>query len=327
MLKHHVQVDGHNIYVVESSLGGPSTPSSSNATATSASVVLVPGHGDVTSAWNAVQRLLPPSIRSFTYDRLGLGQSDATDLPRPATILAQELKSTLKACDVPPPYLLVGHSYAGIICREFLAKYDEDVVGLVYVDANQENTVRERDWPEEAWGKVVSGRDVEFDWNEIVGLKEGHRCTKEEWEQIGISDGKKKVKDDEGHTRAYGEAMEYKSSVQALGRHGQLDRRALGDRPLSVIVANLARDLRRALEAGKQAGLGTPEDHAVVEDFCERLPEIELRLAHEVLKLSSLHRLILTSVSGHMVPLWEPELCVQEILWCLEQIKRRSIKA
>lgn len=281
-------------------------------------VVLVPGMGMTAISWCAVQRLLPSSIRTFTYDRLGLGESDdPVDVPRTAVQLAQELRATLIACNIPPPYLLVAHSYASIICREFLESYDDEVAGIIYVDANQERTHLERHWPVEATRRV-DNPDIPYET--VCGLAEGHGCTEEEWAEIMQQKQVRKERQAKKGQPTTGEWTYYESSLIDLGKHKQLERRALGDRPLSIIVANLARDFQRSLEAGKKAGLGSDEDHALVQDFCDRLPAIELRLAIEVLQLSSLHRLTVTSVSGHLVTYWEPELCVQEIMWCLGRI-------
>lgn len=306
--RRHITVNSSKIYVIESV---PDQPSSS------ASVVFVAGLGGTALGWVPVLRLLPASVRSFAYDRLGLSHSDRTDLPRPAAVLARELKATLEAAHVPGPYLLVLHSYAGIIGREFLQAFDSDVAGIVYVDANQENSQRLRKWPLEAHGRVASSI---FSTDDATGLAQGHKCTPEDWADIEAEEAEKKAEHDSGVKTGGGAEWDlYEASLDALGKHGQLERQALGARPLSVIQANLLRDFSLAYAAGKAAGRGTPEDHALVDDFCARLPAVEYELNSGVLKLSSLHRMIITSVSGHMVSLWEPELVAQEVMWCLER--------
>jgi pimeloyl-ACP methyl ester carboxylesterase len=207
-----------------------------------------------------------------------------------------------------------------VICREYLEEYDQDVAGLIYVDANQERSHVEREWPMEATAVMDTGGGY---LEGASGLKEGHGCTEDDWEEIKALEvtfkaERERIKD-EGTPQGPGESANYITSLAALGEHGQLDRQALGNRPLSVIVANLARDFERSYQAGRKAGLGTTEHHQAVERFIERLPGVELRLAVQVLKLSSLHRLIVTSVSGHLVYLWEPERVVQEIMWCLKR--------
>lgn len=305
-----MQVNGANIHVVETIPDGPPR---------GPTVVIVPGLGQTSTGWATVQRLLPSDVRSFTYDRLGLGRSDRAALPRPANTLAHELKDTLGACGAPPPYLLVGHSYGGIICREFLHLFDDLVAGLVYVDANQERTHDARQWPYQASSQVIK---TAWTTDDASGLAQSHRCKEDEWQNIVDEEKsqpaeREKRAPEKNPNAGPGEGAEYVSSLKALGRHDQLNRQALGSRPLSVIVANLARDIQRFAAEGEAAGLGTEEDRAVVKNFLTRLPAIELELGVDVLRLSSVHRLILTSVSGHLVNLWEPELCVQEILWCL----------
>jgi pimeloyl-ACP methyl ester carboxylesterase len=82
--------------------------------------------------------------RVCTYDRAGDGLSDA----RPASVhpltgatQAQELHILLRMIHVGPPYVLVGHSYGGMITREFAALYPGQVAGMVLLDASSEPEV------------------------------------------------------------------------------------------------------------------------------------------------------------------------------------------
>jgi pimeloyl-ACP methyl ester carboxylesterase len=82
--------------------------------------------------------------RVCTYDRAGDGLSDA----RPASVRpltgatqARELHTLLKVIGVGPPYVLVGHSYGGMITREFAALFPGQVAGMVLLDASSEPEV------------------------------------------------------------------------------------------------------------------------------------------------------------------------------------------
>jgi len=84
---------------------------------------------------------LATTTRVCTYDRAGDGVSD----PRPGRVgpvtgatQAGELHALLAAIHVTGPYVLVGHSYGGMISREFAARYGRDVVGMVLIDASSE---------------------------------------------------------------------------------------------------------------------------------------------------------------------------------------------
>ncbi len=90
------------------------------------------------------QMILPAlagTTRVCTYDRAGDGVSD----PRPTRVKpltgatqAQELHRLLVSIHVGGPYVLVGHSYGGMISREFAALYSDQVVGMVLIDASSE---------------------------------------------------------------------------------------------------------------------------------------------------------------------------------------------
>jgi pimeloyl-ACP methyl ester carboxylesterase len=57
-------------------------------------------------------------------------------------VIAQELHALLQAAQVPPPYVLVGHSMGGYDVRLFASLYRNEVAGMVLVDAShpdQEN--------------------------------------------------------------------------------------------------------------------------------------------------------------------------------------------
>jgi pimeloyl-ACP methyl ester carboxylesterase len=87
-----------------------------------------------------------PQVAAFTrvcaYDRPGttLGadqysRSDSVPMPRTAADAVADLHALLAAAEIPPPYVLAGHSTGGLIARLYASTYPKDVVGLVLVDA------------------------------------------------------------------------------------------------------------------------------------------------------------------------------------------------
>jgi pimeloyl-ACP methyl ester carboxylesterase len=85
-------------------------------------------------SWSLVQ----PQVARFTcacsYDRSGLAWSDYTAAPRTIARLVSELRLLLEQAGVPPPYVLVGHSFGGVIIRAFARTHPTEVAGLVFVD-------------------------------------------------------------------------------------------------------------------------------------------------------------------------------------------------
>ena len=83
---------------------------------------------------NPLRDKVAAQARVFSYDRAGLGWSDATDKPRTLANVVDDLHRLLDAVALPQPYVLVGHSYGGLIVRQFANAYPDEVAGLVLVD-------------------------------------------------------------------------------------------------------------------------------------------------------------------------------------------------
>jgi pimeloyl-ACP methyl ester carboxylesterase len=103
-----------------------------------------------------------PEVAKFTrvcvYDRPGTvvgGESPSRSDPVSQPITAQDgvadLHALLNAAEEPGPYVLVGHSYGGLIVRLYASTYPQDVSGLVLIDAISEFlqaglTPEQREW-------------------------------------------------------------------------------------------------------------------------------------------------------------------------------------
>jgi pimeloyl-ACP methyl ester carboxylesterase len=103
----------------------------------SPTVVLEAGTGPPASiVWTDVQPSIAEFARVCSYDRAGLMWSDQTSGPRDSRRIATELHALLSAADVPPPYVLVGHSIGGVHIRVFANQFSDEVAGLVLVDSS-----------------------------------------------------------------------------------------------------------------------------------------------------------------------------------------------
>jgi pimeloyl-ACP methyl ester carboxylesterase len=87
--------------------------------------------------------LVQPDVEKFThvcsYDRAGYGWSDPGPLPRTSLQIAKELHTLLQTARVPPPYIMVGHSFGGFNVRVFNGLYESELAGMVLVDSEQED--------------------------------------------------------------------------------------------------------------------------------------------------------------------------------------------
>jgi pimeloyl-ACP methyl ester carboxylesterase len=118
------------------------------------------GGGDYSTRWSQVQGIVSKRFRTCAYDRAGSGWSEPGPVPRTMRQEVFELHSLLKAAEVAPPYILVGHSIGGLLVRLYTAEYPKDVLGLVLVDATHENTwlyARRRGESEGKWVRPREG--------------------------------------------------------------------------------------------------------------------------------------------------------------------------
>jgi pimeloyl-ACP methyl ester carboxylesterase len=97
-------------------------------------VVLEAGIAASSLTWSRVQPIVARSTRVCSYDRAGLAWSETASSPRTMTALVSELRHLLDSAQVPPPYILVGHSFGGLVIRAFARTHPKDVAGLVFVD-------------------------------------------------------------------------------------------------------------------------------------------------------------------------------------------------
>ncbi len=101
-------------------------------------VVFEAGLGNDLSTWAPVATSIAPFARVVLYDRPGLGLSQPMsrgDGPVTADEVTTRLHALLESADIPPPYILVGHSLGGLYMQMFARKYPHDVAGIVLLDA------------------------------------------------------------------------------------------------------------------------------------------------------------------------------------------------
>ena len=81
-------------------------------------------------AWGAIPSQLASIAPAVAYDRAGLGRSawDST-LPTPQHV-TNRLRRLLGIIGAPPPYILVGYSWGGVLMRYF-ADSPRDIAGIV----------------------------------------------------------------------------------------------------------------------------------------------------------------------------------------------------
>lgn len=131
-----VDVGGHQLHIVSKGTGSPTVVFESG----------LDGAGSL--SWTAIHDSVAQFTQAVAYDRAGVLWSERGSGPKTGEQIGKELYALLKNSGHEGPYILVGHSLAGIIMRPFLDAHREEVEGLVLVDASHPEQLDR--FPEEA---------------------------------------------------------------------------------------------------------------------------------------------------------------------------------
>jgi pimeloyl-ACP methyl ester carboxylesterase len=113
--------DRQDLFVVEKGTGNTSVIFESGIAATHLN-------------WCAIQSEVSRFACAVAYDRCGLGWSSPGRTGRTPTNAARELHRMLEVAGIQPPYVLVGHSFGGMVMRRFALLHPDEVAGVVLVD-------------------------------------------------------------------------------------------------------------------------------------------------------------------------------------------------
>lgn len=120
---------GRKLYLLEQGSGGPT-------------VIFEAGIAATNLNWRHLQGMVSQFAATASYDRIGLGWSSPCRTPRTPRNIAVELHEMLSSAGIKPPYVLVGHSFGGLVMRRFALLYPEEVTSIVLVDP-----MRCEEWP------------------------------------------------------------------------------------------------------------------------------------------------------------------------------------
>lgn len=136
----------------------------------SPTVLIVPGGRASADEWTKDSPVFADVAR-FTqvcaYDRPGVilpdGSPSRSDpVPMPITVAdsVADLHALVEAAKIDTPFVIVGHSYGGLVVRLYAMTYPDDVDGMVLVDALSEY-LRSAETPEEwVWQKKILDGDL-----------------------------------------------------------------------------------------------------------------------------------------------------------------------
>jgi pimeloyl-ACP methyl ester carboxylesterase len=124
-----VDVGGHQLHLYCAGSGAPTV------------VLEGPAAGTV-AVWGWVQPPLAGLTRVCSYDRAGLGWSEAGDGPYQPARVPDELRVLLDRAGERPPFILAGHGLGAAFARSFASRFPRDTAALVLIDSPADSAPR-----------------------------------------------------------------------------------------------------------------------------------------------------------------------------------------
>ncbi|GFG12934.1 hypothetical protein IFM61392_07669 [Aspergillus lentulus] len=237
--------------------------------------------------WQAVVRLLCPSQRSYTYDRSGYHNSEASPLAPSAENVARELSLLIENAPIPNPLILVRHS-------ALVMNVSDPIFWTVAADVD----------PYSAWG-----------------VEAEHKLTREKWDAFRAAEAAEKYK-----LIARKEDFEnYMPNFETL-RKKELSKKQplVGDKSGYVIVGTRSRDWGGLYKAGVAKGNGTEEQRSYVRELIKTVDAKNEGLMKKSLKLSTKSAPVFATESGHCLQMAQPEFVVDGVKWVLHNLPASS---
>jgi pimeloyl-ACP methyl ester carboxylesterase len=257
----------------------------------SPTVILEAGLNDFYVTWAKVQPEIAKSTRVCSYDRAGLGWSQPSPNPRTTEVMAEELHTLLRNTGIEGLYILVGHSFGGIVVRSFAQQYPAEMAGMVLVDSAHEQQISRLPFLQDSAEELVA----QFRTLSLLSTSGLMALSPASIPNRGFPEGAYRQYQAVLATTDYfnGAIAETRAFYSATPESKPL---SLGDRPLIVLHHGI-------LDANAENSTQQV-----------RFEEEWTKMQDELAELSSNTKLIIAERSGHYIQLDQPELVIDSIL-------------
>jgi pimeloyl-ACP methyl ester carboxylesterase len=274
-------------------------------------VILEPALGGFALQYAHIQSAVSAFTLVLAYDRAGQGWSDCSSNPRTPVNLAGELKALLGRLDLQPPYVLVGHSFGGLLARFYAGFYPQEVAGVVLIDSSHERLYDsfpdiDKMVNQAAWGvrlmRIVSRLGLGKQLTKMSLGSAAKSLSKEDLNSFLTVASQPK----------HHEAMlaEFSQHRFYFGPQSEVPRR-LGDTPLMVVTAG-----NSVSDQDKIGGMTG-----------EQVKALHERLQKDLVQLSSQGEQLIIPGASHLSILTQPEYVAQvvEAIRCMVERVRSEI--
>jgi pimeloyl-ACP methyl ester carboxylesterase len=97
-------------------------------------VVLEASGATMSAAWARVQNAVAATTRTCSYDRAGLGWSEAGDAPFSPEDAAPQLHELLTKADERGPFIVAGAEFGAALARLYASRYPDETAALVLIN-------------------------------------------------------------------------------------------------------------------------------------------------------------------------------------------------
>lgn len=259
-------------------------------------VILEAGLNDFFVTWSKIQPEVAKVTRVCSYDRAGLGWSESSLYPRTSDVMVEELHTLLRNTGIEGPYILVGHSFGGIVMRRFVQQYPDEVAGMVLVDSAHEEQLARLPFIKDAADAFVSqfrtlSTISSFGLMALSPTTIPNRGFPEE----AYRQYQAVLATSDYFDGAIAESTEFYSGTSSM-KPAEMD-----DLPLIVLSHGLA-DITSGVDSAQQS------------QFEQEWSKMQVELAG----LSSNGKQVIAEKSGHYIQFDQPELVVQSIIDLVE---------
>ena len=304
-----VDIGGYKLHLTESGAGSPT-------------VILDAGFACFSFVWNLVQPEIAHFAHVYSYDRAGLGWSESSPLPRTSYNMVRELHTLLETVGAQKPYILVGHSFGGLIMQLYANTYPDDVFGLVLVDSSHESileiskTFHERyytllPWNQRMWHHALQAGKLETVSN-FTGIRAIYLYS---LLKNGISTIPLSIK---------GPLLARLLSPQAVRTRGQ-EMRHIGESHLLLAQSQNLFPHKPLIVISRGIALDEKCDAQKMWPYLTKAhEEVWMKLQNDLVTKSSQGKHIIATKSGHTILWSEPELIVSAVKEMVDEYRSQS---
>ena len=263
-------------------------------------IVMVAGGGTPAVASYPMQDRIAEFARVCSYDRAGLGWSDAAPKPLTFDDQAADLQTMLRRADIPAPYVFVPESFGSLVVIAFAKIHPEQVAGIAFLDGVDPQLWFQGMVKESGLFARLKGAFIQAAWKlGIVRIL--FPALVPEW--FGALASPIKSQMTALYSRpnpGYAEALRAYETTP-VSQRPYLAPGALGNRP---VIALRHERKSRGLSAEFEAGWAASQD----------------RLAH----LAQAGIVVVATEADHQIAQEEPELAARAVIGVLEQVRLKT---